>query len=104
MVEVELVDAVAIHLAVALLDEPAAFPAKHLEVARGHDVFEDEEAVVDEAAGVLVRDLRGWRGHIALLVGDDQRIPRAAAGVFSRMREFLSFLAMTEDLGLRRWC
>ena len=54
VVEVELVDAVAVHLAVALVDEPAALAAQDLEIARGHDAVEDEEPVVREAASVLV--------------------------------------------------
>jgi AraC-like DNA-binding protein len=39
---------------------------------------------------------------IALLVGDEHSLSRGRADVFSSGRVFLSFLAMSEDLGLRR--
>ena len=44
VVEVELVDAEAIHLPVAVIDEALALPAQSVEVARSHDALEDEEA------------------------------------------------------------
>ena len=65
MVEVEPVDALAIHLPIALLDEPAALAAQELEVARRHAAVDDEEAVLGEAASVLARDLRCGGGHAA---------------------------------------
>ena len=52
VVEVERVDAEAVHLAVALVDEPVALAAQDLEIARRYGVLEDEEAVLGEAAGV----------------------------------------------------
>ena len=58
VVEVELVDAFAVHLTVALVDHPAALAAQELEIACGEDAGEGEEPIVREAASVLVRD---WR-------------------------------------------
>src|SRR4051794_30090736 len=63
MVEVELVDAEAIHLAVALVNEALALAAQPLEFARGEDAVEDEEALVAEAASVLGRDVRDCDSH-----------------------------------------
>ncbi len=95
MVEVEGVDAEPIHLPVALIDEPAAFAAQDFEIARRHDAFENEEPVVVEAASVLAGN------HIALLVRDEQMLSPAGRGFISSLGRSLSFLAMSEDLGLR---
>jgi hypothetical protein len=59
MVEVERIDAEAVHLGVALVDEPLALAAKLLEVTLPDDGLEDEEALVLKAAGVLA----GEAGH-----------------------------------------
>jgi hypothetical protein len=58
VVEVELVDAEAIHLQVALVDEALAFAAQHGEIARGHGAVQDEEALLTKQAPVLGRDGR----------------------------------------------
>jgi hypothetical protein len=58
VVEVEPVDAEAIHLALARVDEALALAAQRVEVARGHDVPEDEEALLAELTRVLGRDGR----------------------------------------------
>ena len=102
VVEVELVDSVAVHLAVALVDEPAALPAQELELRGGQDTLEDEEPIALEAASVLVGDVGGRGGHVALRVEGPQTLSHEAAAVFSFGCEFLSFLAMSDDLGLRR--
>ena len=57
-VEVDLLDAEAIHLPVALVDEALAFAAQRLEIVRGQRALEDEEALLAEPARVLGRDLR----------------------------------------------
>ena len=56
VVEVKHVDAEAIHLPVALVDEALAVAAEGLEVARSHDALEDEESFVAKAASVVGRD------------------------------------------------
>ena len=52
-VEVELVDAEAIHLPVALVDEALAFAAERVEIALGHGALQDEEALLAELARVI---------------------------------------------------
>ena len=56
VVEVKLVDAEAIHLPVALVDEALAVAAEGVEVARSHDALEDEESFVTKASSVVGRD------------------------------------------------
>jgi hypothetical protein len=58
VVEVELLDAEAIHLTIALVEEPLALATKGVEVARGQDALEHEEAFVAKTSRVLGRDDR----------------------------------------------
>jgi hypothetical protein len=87
VIEVERVDAVAIHLPVTLLDEAAAFPAPDLQVAGGQEAVEDEEAVGREAASVLGRDAGGPgrrpRRRPVALAPHPRRVARALASVAS---------------------
>jgi hypothetical protein len=57
-VEVELVDAEAIHLAVAFVDEALALAAQRVEIAWRDDAIQHEEALRTELAGVLGRDVQ----------------------------------------------
>jgi len=63
VIEVEPVDAVVIHLLVALVDQPVAFSAQELQIAGGQDTVEHEEPVGREAASVLGRDRDACGGH-----------------------------------------
>ena len=49
-VEVELVDAEAIHLPIALVDEALAFAAQRVEIVCRHGPLQDEEALLTELA------------------------------------------------------
>ena len=85
VVEVERVDAVAVHLTVALVDQPAAFCTQELEIARGQDAVEDEEAVVGEAARVLGR-MRAFAVAILLSLSVTSAAFRTTTGMSSRQR------------------
>jgi hypothetical protein len=67
VVEVELFDAEAIHLLVALFDQALAFTSQSLEIARRYDLLEHEEALVTKLTNVLGRDMGKGDGHVALL-------------------------------------
>ena len=58
VVEVQLVDAEAIHLPLARLDDTLALAAQRVEIARGHDAPQDKEALLAELTRVLGRDGR----------------------------------------------
>jgi hypothetical protein len=55
-VEVELVDAEAVHLPVALVDEALAFAAQRVEIVWRHGPLQDEEAFLTELPRLLRRD------------------------------------------------
>jgi len=57
-VEVELVDAEAIHFPIALVDEALAFAAQRVKIARRHGALQDEEALFTELARVLGGDVQ----------------------------------------------
>jgi hypothetical protein len=46
MIEIQAFDTKAIHFPIALVDESPALGAQGLELARRHDAFEDEEALI----------------------------------------------------------
>src|SRR5215207_787623 len=63
--EIQLVDAEAGHLPIALVDEALAFAAEGLEIGRRQGGFEDEVALVAETACVRGGDPREDDGHAA---------------------------------------
>jgi ubiquinone/menaquinone biosynthesis C-methylase UbiE len=66
VVEVELVDAEAIHLPLARLDDALTLAAQHVEIPWRQDAAQDKEAVLAELARVLGRDGRNRDGHVVL--------------------------------------
>src|SRR5215208_4271791 len=62
-VEVELVDAKAVHLLVALVDEALAFAAQRAEIGCGQGTLQDEEALLTELARLLRCDAQCRDGH-----------------------------------------
>jgi hypothetical protein len=57
-IEVKLVDAEAIHLLVALVDEALAFAAQRVDIAWRHGAIQHEEALRTELLGVLRRGVQ----------------------------------------------
>ena len=92
--EVDRVHTEARHLGVAFGHETAAFAPQRCEFGWSEGVLDDEPSFVVEVANVIGGDPRGRASHVHRIVDFDP-------GVCSAAREFLSFLAVIDDLGLR---
>ena len=100
-VKVELVDAEAVHLPVTHVDEALTFAGQRVEIGWGHGALQDKEALLTKLAHLL-GVMRSANGHVcpSVIVGDHM-ICGSAARVFADIRDFLSFIAMIDDVGVR---